>query len=283
MDRREPSLVAGWGKSLGGDNAQLHLSTDRTRWMGRGRGCISGYSSSSSNGRTRTSLGCLPPPFFYYSMFGSIVGYRMGGVESFSFPIPFGGSVRSSTFGFCLPWSSLVLLEEMDIRSHPFLHGLGPVLAIHATHDHDLGGGSTHVRQQPHHVIRLATHLPRASERGWWAVFGRGGDRQKNKKIDTRTKRDWCPYQVVAADPSLSSRRPLSRRGTGIVSWSTHERSVGVRTTSKGCTPTHVRQSKQRKSMEGMGRLFDRGWEGTEPLPYTSLGRKKGTLGTIGR
>ena len=31
-----------------------------------------------------------------------------------------------------------------------------------------------HVRQQPHHVIHRAPHLPGASERGWWDVKREG-------------------------------------------------------------------------------------------------------------
>lgn len=107
---------------------------------------------------------------------------------------------------------------------------------------HPLGRGpfTTHVVRHPTHVAPLrAPHLPRASERGWWEVAGRGGEPGKERGGYTQPQPYTHVNQVLAAEPHLSSGRPEAVVETETKPWNTPGGSEVVRNKAKGrtCSP----------------------------------------------
>eukprot|EP00963_Diacronema_lutheri_P007687 scaffold662_cov364-Pavlova_lutheri.AAC.44 len=110
---------------------------------------------------------------------------------------------------------------------------------------HPLGRGpfTTHVVRQPTHVAPLrAPHLPRASERGWWEVAGRGGEPGKERGGYTQPQPYTHVNQDLAAEPHLSSGRPEAVVETETKTWNTPGGSVEVRTKPKGRTRSPARR-----------------------------------------
>lgn len=114
--------------------------------------------------------------------------------------------------------------------------------SIHPSILHPLGRGpfTTHVVRHPTHVAPLrAPHLPRASERGWWEVAGRGGEPGKERGGYTQPQPYTHVNQVLAAEPHLSSGRPEAVVETETKPWNTPGGSEVVRNKAKGrtCSP----------------------------------------------